>query len=90
MNVLGNILWWTTTLYMVVVISRVVMDWIPLDYGAARKITLFLHNVTDPLLSPLRRIIPLVPMSGGLALDFSPFVLLVILAVIQYLIQKFF
>jgi YggT family protein len=53
----------------IVVLGRVLMSWI--DPSAVRPITQFLYRLTEPILGPLRQVLP---KSGQL--DLSPLVLL--------------
>ena len=70
-------------LYTLVVFARILLDWIRVPgehpVGRARSV---LAKVVDPVLIPLRRIIPPVRM-GGAALDLSPLVLLVGLSILS-------
>jgi YggT family protein len=70
------------TLYMWIIIGRAVISWVNPD--PYNPIVRFLHSVTDPVLTPIRRRLPL--FFGGI--DFSP--ILVILAIIflqSFLVQ---
>ena len=72
----------TLTLYMWIIIGRAVISWVNPD--PYNPIVRFLHSVTDPVLYPIRRRLPL--FFGGI--DFSP--ILVILAIIflqSFLVQ---
>lgn len=80
MIILGNVLYGIATvldmlLTMVVflVIARAVISWVNPD--PFNPVVRFLNSSTDPLLRPLRRVIPLI---GG-AIDITPIVLLLIL-----------
>ena len=61
-------------LYLLVLIVRVVLSWFPISpEGSAATVAGFLYLVTDPVLGPLRRILPPLRM-GTMALDLSPIV----------------
>ena len=51
------------------VLGRVLMSWI--DPGASRPVSQFLYRITEPMLAPIRNVLP---RTGQL--DFSPLVLL--------------
>ncbi len=57
------------------VIGRVVVSWV--DPGGRNQISAFLIAATEPILAPVRRFLP----STG-AIDFSPFVVVVVLSLI--------
>ena len=56
--------------YMWVVIGRAILSWVNPD--PYNPIVRFLHDVTEPLLSRIRR---MVPVFGG-GMDFSPMILI--------------
>ena len=61
-------------LYVLLLVVRVVMSWFPISRnGPAETVAGFLYMVTDPVLVPLRRLLPPVRM-GAMALDLSPIV----------------
>ena len=62
------------SLYMWIIIGRAVISWVNAD--PYNPIVRFLHSVTEPVLYPIRRRLPI--SMGGL--DFSP--IIVILAII--------
>lgn len=66
-------------LYMWIIIARAVISWVnPDPYNA---IVRFLYRVTEPVLEPIRRRLPM----QGMGIDFSP--VIVILAI--YFLQTF-
>jgi len=79
LNALATILDIALTAYMWIIIIRAVISWVNPDPW--NPIVQFLYRVTDPVLRPIQRMLPM----RGLGIDFSP--LVVILAII--FIQKF-
>lgn len=63
----------------IAIFLRAILSWI--SPGQTNMLTRILHQITEPLLSPLRRIIPRVSM-----LDLSPLVAIVLLQLIAYLL----
>lgn len=58
------------------------MEWIPVSYDhPLARVRSILRSLTEPLLAPLRAIIPPVRL-GGVALDLSPLILLVALSIL--------
>jgi YggT family protein len=70
-------------LYIIVVFARILLDWVrvPGEHPVGR-VRAALATIVDPILIPLRRIIPPVRM-GGAALDLSPLVLLIGLSILS-------
>ncbi len=62
------------------IIARALISWVPVDpYNPAIRI---LDQITEPILAPLRRIIP--PIGG--AMDISPIVAIVLIQIIQSIV----
>ena len=67
------------SLYVVVVFGRVVLSWFPISPGSAMAgVYGFLHQLTEPVLGPIRRILP--PLGG---FDLSPLVLIMAIYFVQ-------
>lgn len=60
------------------IFARVILTWIIPQGTTTNPFVNFIHLVTEPILAPLRRIIPRVGF-----FDFSPMVALIIIAVVQ-------
>ena len=75
-------------IYIFVIFGRIILEWIqvPSDHpvGAVRR---GLATVVDPVLRPLRRVIPPVRIGMG-ALDFSPLILIVGIVILQGVICR--
>ena len=63
--------------YMWIVIGRAVISWVNADPG--NPIVRFLYEVTEPLLSRIRR---LLPINMG-SIDFSPMILILVIMFLQ-------
>jgi len=74
--VLGYILFGVISIYILLIVIRIVFSWGRVSY--TNRIMRFLVDVTEPLLGPLRRIVP--PLGW---LDISPIVALLILWLFQ-------
>lgn len=75
-SVLGYILYGAISIYILLIIIRIVFSWGRVSYR--NRIMRFLFDVTEPLLGPLRRIIP--PLGW---IDISPIVAFIILWLFQ-------
>ncbi len=61
--------------YALVVFARIVLEWIPVSFDhPVGRVRSWLRALTEPLLRPLRALIPLIRM-GDVGLDLSPLVL---------------
>ena len=60
-------------LYIFAIFARIVLSWFPLSPGGPMaSVFSFLYTITEPVLGPLRRVIP--PLGG---FDLSPIVALI-------------
>ena len=73
------VLCWAVNIYTIVVIGVVIMSWFPVQPGSpVASVFRVLMTVTDPVLLPLRRLIP--PVGG--AIDLSPMIVVLVLQVL--------
>lgn len=70
------------TIYYVVLLVRIVLSWIPSVPEPLRPIARGVRAVTDPLLQPLRGLLPSIRM-GAMALDLSPILLFFAIIILQ-------
>ena len=75
-SVLGYILYGAISIYILLIIIRIVFSWGRVSYS--NRVMRFLVNVTEPLLGPLRRLIPPLGM-----IDISPIAAFLILYLFQ-------
>ena len=68
-------------IYIFMVIARALISWVSPD--PYNPIVRFLHNVTDPVLYRLRRMLPF--LQAG-AFDLSPIALLLLLSIVQQVV----
>ncbi len=75
-------------IYSVVIIARILLEWIQVspDHPATR-VRWVLQVITDPVLIPVRRVIPPIN-TGSVGIDLSPLVVLVILGIIGGIICR--
>ena len=66
-------------IYLFIILIQVIISWV--NPNAYNPITAIMHQVSEPILKPIRRLVPSV---GGL--DFSPFIILVIINLLMMLI----
>ncbi len=78
-------------IYTFIVFGRIIMSWFMMGAGgseAVSSIYQILYALTEPLLAPLRAVIPTVKMGMG-ALDLSPIVLLILLRVARQIVYQY-
>jgi len=89
--ILANLIY----LAIILVIARFVVDWVQLlarqwqPRGAVAVLCEVIFTVTDPPLRALRRVIPPIRL-GGVMLDLSAMVLLLLLFILQSLVPVIF
>lgn len=82
MGIICFLLW----AYFVVLLARIVFSWIPMPpRGPVARIASFVYEITEPVLRPLRNLLPPLRM-GAMGLDLSP---IIVFIVIQILIGVF-
>lgn len=81
---IANLLNIVCTLYMYVVIARVIISWIRVD--PYNQIVQFIYKITEPALQMVRQY---VPSLGGL--DLSPIIVIILLQFLRsFLVQSLF
>lgn len=67
--------------YLLCIIAYIITSWIPLPYNVwLNRVQRFFYDVVDPYLRLFRRILPQLSV-GGLGLDLSPIVAILVLSV---------
>ena len=69
-------------LYLLAMFARIILSWFPLSPGTVfASVYGFLYAITEPVLGPVRRILP--PLTfGGAGLDLSPIVVLLLVQLV--------
>ncbi len=65
------------TAYMWIIVIRAVLSWVNPD--PYNPIVRFLYQITEPVMAPVRRWIPL----RGMGIDFSPMIILLVIVFLQ-------
>lgn len=76
-NILSNFL----IVMQIAIIARALISWF--DQGMRSPISQILVQVTEPIIAPIRRILPTVGM-----FDFSPIVAIVLIAILQRILAQ--
>ena len=81
-----DILCYLLGLYALVLIVRVVLSWFPINpHGMGATVAGFIYLMTDPVLVPLRRVMPALRI-GSVGLDLAPMALFFLITLARSLI----
>ena len=69
-----------TVLY-IAMLGRVILSWI--NVGPRNPISVIIYQITEPILQPIRRVMPKLGM-----LDFSPMIAIVLITVVQRILSR--
>ena len=69
--------------YLIVMFARIILSWFPIEPGSGlASVYGFLYAITEPVLGPIRRVIP--PLgAGGMGIDLSPIVVFFGITILQ-------
>ena len=74
--------------YLLLILAYIITSWIPLPYNIwLNRVQRFLYDVVDPYLRLFRRFIPQLRF-GGLGLDLSPIVAILVLYALNAVVQQ--
>jgi YggT family protein len=60
--------------YLIIMFARIILSWFPVEPGSGLATVYgFLYSLTEPVLGPIRRVVPPLGM-GGMGLDLSPLI----------------
>lgn len=91
MGLVLSILFLAIDIFIYIMIAGVILSWLTAfnvanpDHPVIAKISKILYRVTEPVLSPIRRVIP--PLGG---IDISPIVVIIGASVIKQLIIRLY
>jgi YggT family protein len=69
--------------YLIVMFARIILSWFPVKPGSGLATVYgFLYTITEPVLGPIRRVIP--PLgAGGMGIDLSPIIVFFGITILQ-------
>jgi YggT family protein len=71
------------TVFYIAILARVLLSWFPIGPDSAlRPVVRVVFQITEPLLGPIRRILPEMGV-----IDLSPMIAIVVLIIVQRVIQ---
>ena len=59
---------------------RILLSWIPM-FGYSNPLGRLIYNLTEPILGPCRSMLEKSPLGGGMMLDFSPIIALILMEI---------
>lgn len=78
-------------IYSYLIIARVIFSWF-MTGGASNQLLLTIYRVvyglTEPLLAPIRKLIPPFKLGRGY-LDLAPFILLVLVSLVRQMLSRY-
>jgi YggT family protein len=78
-----NFLYIFSNVYFVLIFTRIILSFFPIRL---HKLRLFVFNSTEPVLAPIRKVIP--PLGG--VMDLSPIIFYLLLEIIIELVSRYF
>ena len=70
------------TIYMWIIVFRALISWVNPD--PYNQIVIFLYRATEPVLRPIRRILPM----SNVGIDFSPIVVILVIIFLKYFLVE--
>ena len=69
--------------YLIVMFARIILSWFPVKPGSGLATVYgFLYSITEPVLGPIRRVVP--PLgAGGMGIDLSPIIVFFGITILQ-------
>ncbi|MDO4404484.1 MAG: YggT family protein [Atopobiaceae bacterium] len=87
MQNLGFILYRLIDFYELLILAVCILSWFPVG-GVIADVYAVLRKITDPFVDIFRRLIPSVG-GGGVSIDFSPMIAIVVLDLIKRVVLRF-
>lgn len=71
-----HIVCYLINLYLIIILIRIILSWIPIRYGSPLEgFASLMYALTEPVMGPLRRAIPPLRV-GHMAIDLSPLIVI--------------
>jgi len=83
---------WFGNLFFILIIARALMSWLPAsrERGLLGSLFYLVGIITEPFVSPIRRLINRSPLGGGgMMIDFSPMITLILMRLITLNLAAF-
>jgi len=74
--------------YVIVLVARALLSWVPVRPGSpVTGITRVLDRITEPVLRPVRRILPPI-RAGGMGIDLSIIIVIVVAEILVSVLRR--
>ncbi len=83
MSTIFTVLYYILWIFELILLARVILSWFP-NVDRSNPLIQFLYDVTEPVLRPIREMMPPTGM-----MDLSPLIVFLIIQVLMTLIQRF-
>ena len=83
MNAIFTLLYYVLWIFELVLLARIILSWFP-NVDRSNPIIKLLYDVTEPVLRPIREMMPQTGM-----MDFSPLIVFLVIQVLMTLITRF-
>lgn len=82
MSPVRTVVLWVVEAFILVLFARIILSWFPIDSTSPLvPVVRALNAVTEPVLAPIRRVVPPV-RAGSVGFDLSPLIVLVVLQLV--------
>lgn len=82
-----TVIYYLLLAYWIILFIRVLSSWFPIPpSGPIARFMSFVYQVTEPVLRPLRNLLPPIRM-GAMAMDLSPIIVFIVLSILLGYLQ---
>lgn len=85
--ILAKVLYWLINIVSVLILVRALLSWLPL--GEDNKLIYFLDVMTEPVVSPIRKLLNKSETLSQLPIDFAPLLALIVLSLLSGFVMSF-
>jgi YggT family protein len=69
-------------IYLFILLARIILSWIPISTTSPfHTVVRVLSALTDPVIRPIRKVLPPIPI-GGVGIDLAPLIVLIVAEVL--------
>ncbi|MBL8131489.1 MAG: YggT family protein [Anaerolineae bacterium] len=82
MNPITSLIETFLSIYILLIFAHVLLSWVPLDRSnpLVDQVVRFIYSATEPVLQPIRRMLPPMPV------DFSPMIVILVITLLMRLL----